>query len=127
MNATFEYMLKKYSITSKDMLNALRQLKIEQEMKSLLAKLKLNNFKTYIVSDANTLFMKTILEANNLLDLFSKEQIVSNPVDLSLTENSGFFNIIPYNPMRNRNRTNVNFAFKIAISREFARVKWSKR
>ena len=92
MNAFFKYIHDKYSITSQTILDELRKIKIEDSMKSLFFKLKENGYDIIILSDANNLFIETILEANDLLDLF-RNKILSNPTHFDET---GVIKIKPY-------------------------------
>ncbi len=72
MNAVFEYMFSKYGVKGKDLLECLEDIKIDDSMIDLIKLLKNNGYELIILSDANSLFIETILLKNNLFNFFDK-------------------------------------------------------
>ena len=72
MNAVFDHMYSKHGIKGIDLLECLKEIKIDDSMISLIKLLKNNGYQLIILSDANTLFIQTILFQNNLVNLFDK-------------------------------------------------------
>lgn len=99
MNHVFDYMSSKYNIKIEDIIECLKEIKIDSHMIDLILKLKDNSYELIIVSDANTLFIKTILQANNIYDKF--DHIYTNYVDSSMTN---CLKLIPFNEIFNENK-----------------------
>lgn len=98
MNSVFEYMFSKFNIKGKDILECLKEIKIDDSMVSLIKSLKENDYKLIILSDANSLFIETILKENRLSDFFdtiytneaqidSNERLVVKPLNETYNEN----------------------------------------
>lgn len=77
MSRVFEYMHSNFNIKSLDFIECLKEIKIDESMKSLINGLKSNGYELIIISDANTFFIETILNENGLEGLFNK--IYTNP------------------------------------------------
>ena len=76
MNGVFDYLHSNFSITEDDYRKCLSEIQVSESMKQLLRFLKQTGYHMAIVSDANTFFIETILNANNIKDLF--ENIFTN-------------------------------------------------
>lgn len=93
MNAVFDYIHARFNLSYEDILTKLREIRIDESMKYLLRRLKEQNYELIIVSDANSLFIETILEQNGLLDLFESNKILTNP---TCVDEAGRIVITPY-------------------------------
>lgn len=71
MNAAFRYMAEDLDCNTNEILEKLKQIRIHDSMKKLIYLLKQNQYKLFIVSDANKFFIELILNENDMLDLFS--------------------------------------------------------
>lgn len=98
MNAVFNYMDSKYSVTKQDLINCLHEIKIEDSMVDLLKTLHKNSFNLIIVSDANSIFIEEILKKNGLLELFTK--IYTNQAEFNIER----LQVQPFNELFNANK-----------------------
>ena len=79
MNGVFDYLHSNYSITEADYRKCLGEIQVDESMKQLLRFLKQTGYQLAIVSDANTFFIETILNANNINELFDlNENLFTN-------------------------------------------------
>lgn len=92
MNAAFEYIHSRFACSTQEMLDKLREIKIDESMKRLFKILWQNNYEIFILSDANNLFIETILKENNLLDKF-RGKIITNE---TFIDERGVIKIKPY-------------------------------
>ena len=72
MNAVFEYMFSVHKIDGMKILECLKEIKIDDCMVEFIRALKENDYELIILSDANSLFIETILKQNNLANVFDK-------------------------------------------------------
>ena len=112
MNAVFRYMHEKYKISQEKLLNCMREIELSAEMKSLLRILKqTHGFELYILSDSNTVFIETILEANGLLPLFDlKKNVITNR---GFFDSNGCLVAVPLNQDYNENGAPFDCSTKI--------------
>ncbi|RNA23952.1 putative phosphatase phospho2 [Brachionus plicatilis] len=71
MNAAFRYMAEDLECTTNEILDKLKEIKVNESMKQLISNLVQNDYQLFIVSDANKLFIELILDQNGLLDKFA--------------------------------------------------------
>ena len=98
MNAVFSHMFTQHNIRKADYLNCVSEIKIDHAMIDLLRKLKQNDIELIIISDANTVFIETILAANGISEIFST--IYTNP---ALFDDSECLRVTPFNQIFNKN------------------------
>jgi len=72
MNAVFRYMFDEHKINKETMMNCLKEIQIQKTMIDLFRELKQNDYEIIIISDANSIFIETILKENGISDYFSK-------------------------------------------------------
>lgn len=100
MQAVFDYMQGEFQISDQDLIECIREIKIDDSMKDLFRLLKEKNYKLKIISDANTIFIETILKENGLETIFNmKEDIYTN----NATFEKGRLKVIPFNKTYNSN------------------------
>jgi pyridoxal phosphate phosphatase PHOSPHO2 len=108
MNGVFEYMNKNHSISKSDLIDCLNEIKINNSMIDVIKKLYNNGYKLSVISDANTIFIETILRQNNVYDNFHK--IFTNPADFDET---GRLNVRPFSEIFNKDGTPFDCSTKI--------------
>lgn len=111
MNAVFEYMRKKCDIQKSDLLDCLREIKIDDSMIELIRKLQQNSYELVIVSDANDIFIDEILRVNGLGDAFSS--IYTNRGEF---DQDGQLIVKPFNEIFNENGDPFDCSTKICTS-----------
>lgn len=92
MNAAFRYLAEDLDCNTNEILDKMKEIKISDSMKKLLNFLAEDGYQLFIVSDANKLFIELILDANELLDLFTG-RILSN--EAFIAEN-GLIKVRPF-------------------------------
>ncbi|CAF0706691.1 unnamed protein product [Brachionus calyciflorus] len=92
----FNYMHSKYGIDKIKMKKCLKEIQISDSMKHLLKILNQKGFELLIVSDSNTFVIKTIIDNNNLKEIF-QDRIFANKAEfgsdgrLQLTRCNDYF------------------------------------
>jgi pyridoxal phosphate phosphatase PHOSPHO2 len=110
MNAVFSFMHKTYNISSSEILACIKEIKIDESMKKLLRDLKQNDYDMIIISDANSIFIQTILQQNNLDEIFDKNKIFTNQ---AYFESTGKLMLNPLNQIYNKNGEKFNCSTKL--------------
>ena len=111
MNGVFEYMNTNHNITKSDLINCLNEIKINDSMINVIKRLYQNGYKLSIISDANTVFIETILRQNNVYDNFHK--IFTNPADF---DENGRLNVKPFSEIFNKDGTPFDCSTRICSS-----------
>jgi pyridoxal phosphate phosphatase PHOSPHO2 len=102
MNGVFEYMKRNHDITKNDMINCLKEIKLNDSMVALLKALKDYEYELVVLSDANTIFIEEILKNHDLHTDFSKiytnfgefnetEQLIVKPFNETFNPNGELF------------------------------------
>ena len=100
MQAVFDLMHQEFNIGELDFVECLKEINISDSMKSLFRLLKEKNYELVIISDANTLFIETILKQNGLDSLFNMPtNIYTNYAKFDQT---GRLQITPLNQIYNK-------------------------
>ena len=104
MNKVFEYMRQTHSITKQEILDCLREIKLDAAMCELIRTLRHDHdYELVILSDANTVFIEEILLNHGLHDKFAKiytnpgrfdehEQLIVTPFNEIFNPSNGPFN-----------------------------------
>ena len=98
MNAVFKYLLEAHKVSKESMINCLKEIQIDKSMIDLVRELKLNEFEIIIISDANSIFIETILKENGIFEYIS--QIYTNPAHFDDKE---CLKVTPFNEIFNKN------------------------
>ena len=98
MNAVFQFMFENHHVREKHIINCLKEIQIDSSMVSLFKVLKQNEFELIVISDANSIFIDTILEENRIANLFSK--VFTNPAQF---DEFGKIKVTPFNQIFNQN------------------------
>jgi pyridoxal phosphate phosphatase PHOSPHO2 len=98
MNAVFKYMLDVHKINKEIMINCIKEIQIEKPMLDLLGELNKNQFEIIIISDANSIFIETILKENGISEYISK--IYTNPAHF---DDNDCLRVTPFNEIFNKN------------------------
>ncbi len=106
MQAVFDFMHKEYNITEKDFTECLNEIEIEESMKKLLRALKEKDYRLVIISDANTIFIETILRQNGLADLFDMNKSIYT--NKAFFDQNGRLNVLPFNQSYNQEKQTFN-------------------
>jgi pyridoxal phosphate phosphatase PHOSPHO2 len=107
MNGVFEYM-NKNEISKRDLINCLNEIKIKDSMIDVIKRLYENGYKLSVISDANTVFIETILKQNNVYDNFHK--IFTNPAEF---DENGRLNVKPFSEIFNKDGMPFDCSTKI--------------
>ena len=92
MNAVFELMNSTYAITKDQLLDCIANIDISEPMITLLKQLKQTGWQLMILSDANTVFIDTILRRHGLGDVF--DTIYTNSAEFDA---NGRLIVTPFN------------------------------
>lgn len=93
MNAVFAYLHTEHNITENDIRSCMREIKLDASMIDLVRELnEQRRYELIIISDANTVFIDTILRANNIDKHFST--VYTNPARFDL---NGRLTVRPFN------------------------------
>lgn len=86
MNAVLKHMFQLYKINSDELIECIKEIKIDESMLDLIKHLKEQlNFELIIISDANTVFIDTILKEHGIDKYFTA--IYTNPASFHANEN----------------------------------------
>ena len=100
MQAVFDLMHQEFNIGELHFIECLKEIKISDSMKRLFCLLKEKNYELVIISDANTVFIETILKQNGLDSLFNiPTNIYTNYAKFDQT---GRLQITPLNQIYNK-------------------------
>jgi pyridoxal phosphate phosphatase PHOSPHO2 len=111
MNGVFEYMKREHDIGKNDIINCVGEIRLDDSMIEVIKTLKSHDYELLILSDANTVFIDTILERHGLRSAFS--QVYTNAGDFDST---GKLVVKPFNETFNADAALFNCSTGICAS-----------
>jgi pyridoxal phosphate phosphatase PHOSPHO2 len=111
MQAVFDLMHEKYKIGEDQFVLCLKEIKIKETMKKLFYLLKEKNYELFIISDANTIFIETILRENGLDTLFNMQTNIFT--NRAYFEEQGRIKLVPFVQIYNLNGQSFDCPSKI--------------